>query len=323
MTVAVESAQRSATRPGATAVRVLAAISFSHLLNDTIQSLIAGDLSDAQGVVRAQLHAGRADDADAAADRVAAAAAGRALHRSAAAAVLARRSAWASRSSACCCCRSPARFALLLLAAALVGVGSSVFHPESSRDRADGVRRAARPGAVAVPGRRQRRLVARPAAGGVRRRAARAVEHRVVLARWRCSRWWCCCGSAAGTATHRGRSGRGRRAGREPRRRRVCRAGGSRSRRRSWSALIFSKYFYLASLSSYYTFYLIGKFHVVGADAPAPPVRVPRRGGGRHVPRRPDRRPHRPQVRHLGVDPRRASRSRSRCRTRACSGRRC
>ena len=27
-------------------------------------------------------------------------------------------------------------------------------------------------------------------------------------------------------------------------------------------ALIFSKYFYLASLSSYYTFYLISKFHV-------------------------------------------------------------
>ena len=27
-------------------------------------------------------------------------------------------------------------------------------------------------------------------------------------------------------------------------------------------ALIFSKYFYIASLSSYYTFYLIGKFHV-------------------------------------------------------------
>jgi FSR family fosmidomycin resistance protein-like MFS transporter len=40
------------------------------------------------------------------------------------------------------------------------------------------------------------------------------------------------------------------------------------SRRRvGWSltilaALIFSKYFYLASLNSYYTFYLIGKFHV-------------------------------------------------------------
>src|SRR5207245_9907889 len=38
-------------------------------------------------------------------------------------------------------------------------------------------------------------------------------------------------------------------------------------RRVAWSiailgALLFSKYFYLASLSSYYTFYLISKFHV-------------------------------------------------------------
>ena len=32
-------------------------------------------------------------------------------------------------------------------------------------------------------------------------------------------------------------------------------------------ALIFSKYFYLASLSSYYTFYLISKFHVSVATA--------------------------------------------------------
>ena len=39
------------------------------------------------------------------------------------------------------------------------------------------------------------------------------------------------------------------------------------SARVAWSiailaALIFSKYFYMASLSSYYTFYLITKFHV-------------------------------------------------------------
>jgi len=32
-------------------------------------------------------------------------------------------------------------------------------------------------------------------------------------------------------------------------------------------ALIFSKYFYMASISSYYTFYLIGKFHVPLRDA--------------------------------------------------------
>ena len=36
-------------------------------------------------------------------------------------------------------------------------------------------------------------------------------------------------------------------------------------------------------------------------------VRLPRRLGGRHVLRRPDRRPVRPQARHLGLDPRRAA----------------
>ena len=47
----------------------------------------------------------------------------------------------------------------------------------------------------------------------------------------------------------------------------VRQAGGVSRRRVGWSlailgALIFSKYFYLASLNSYYTFYLISKFHV-------------------------------------------------------------
>ena len=40
MTVAVGQAQHSAKTASATAVGVLAAISVSHLLNDTIQSLI-------------------------------------------------------------------------------------------------------------------------------------------------------------------------------------------------------------------------------------------------------------------------------------------
>ena len=47
-------------------------------------------------------------------------------------------------------------YPLLLLAAALVGSGSSVFHPESAARRTDGVRRAARAGAIDLPGRRQR-----------------------------------------------------------------------------------------------------------------------------------------------------------------------
>ena len=59
----------------------------------------------------------------------------------------------------------------------LVGVSSGVV-----ADRANGLRRPARPRAVAVSGRRQRRVVVRSAAGGVPGRSARPVEHRVVLA---------------------------------------------------------------------------------------------------------------------------------------------
>ena len=73
------------------------------------------------------------------------------------------------------------------------------------------------------------------------------------------------------------------------------------------AALIFSKYFYLASLSSYYTFYLIDEVPRVGAERADPPVHLPGGRRGRHDPRRPDRRPHRPQARDLGLDPRRAA----------------
>jgi hypothetical protein len=56
---------------------------------------------------------------------------------------------------------------------------SSIFHPESSRTR-DGVGRQARLRAIAVSDRRQRRIVARSAAGRVRRRAARPGQPGVV-----------------------------------------------------------------------------------------------------------------------------------------------
>ncbi len=59
----------------------------------------------------------------------------------------------------------------------LVGVPSGVL-----AGGADGLRRTARPGAVAVPGRRQRRLVAGAAAGRLDHRAARARQRGVVLA---------------------------------------------------------------------------------------------------------------------------------------------
>ena len=69
------------------------------------------------------------------------------------------------------------------LGACFIGIGSSIFHPEILARRAAGLGRALRPRAVAVPGRRQFRPVARAAAGRLHRRAVRAGQRRLVLAR--------------------------------------------------------------------------------------------------------------------------------------------
>jgi FSR family fosmidomycin resistance protein-like MFS transporter len=83
------------------------------------------------------------------------------------------------------------------------------------------------------------------------------------------------------------------------------------SKRRVMSALVvlgllvFSKYFYMASITSYFTFYLIEKFDLSVASSQLP-VSVPRRGGGGDVLWRADRRPHRAQGGDLVFDPGRA-----------------
>ncbi len=153
-------------------------------------------------------------------------------------------------------------YPLLLLAAALVGVGSSVFHPESSR-------------------------VARMASGGqhglaqsifqVGGNAGSAIGP--LLAAFLIAPYgqrsiiWCTLLAVAGIILTF-RIGLWQRA---HRRRTSNAAAGSASaaapiyaiapRRVAGAiailaALIFSKYFYLASLTSYFTFYLITKFHV-------------------------------------------------------------
>ena len=74
-------------------------------------------------------------------------------------------------------------YGMVLAAAALIGDRLVRVSSRVVADRAAGVGRAARARAVAVPGRRQRGLRARPAAGGLRRAAARAAKHGVVLRR--------------------------------------------------------------------------------------------------------------------------------------------
>jgi FSR family fosmidomycin resistance protein-like MFS transporter len=149
-------------------------------------------------------------------------------------------------------------FPLLLLAAGLVGTGSSVFHPESSRvaRMASGGRHGMAQSVFQVGGNLGASLGPLLAAwiivphgrGSVAWFSLAAMLAIVVLLQ--VSRWY---------ARHHATLGKPRKG-----------AGAHvalSQRTVVWSLLIlglliFSKYFYLASLSSYYTFYLIHKFGV-------------------------------------------------------------
>jgi FSR family fosmidomycin resistance protein-like MFS transporter len=155
------------------------------------------------------------------------------------------------------------RLGSLLLAAGLVGVGSSVFHPESSR--------VAR---MASGGRHGMAQSVFQVGGNIGSAMGPLLAAFLVLPRGQLSVAWCSLvallamivlyrvggwyqqhrpASTISTATSAGAKEFGR-------------PGLSRNRILLavvvLVALIFSKYFYLASLSSYYTFYLISKFHV-------------------------------------------------------------
>jgi MFS transporter, FSR family, fosmidomycin resistance protein len=149
-------------------------------------------------------------------------------------------------------------YAIVLAAAALMGIGSAVFHPESSR--------VARMAAGARPGLAQSLFQVGGNAGssfGPLLAAFVVVPYGQMSIAW-CSLlalaamiilWWIggwhrerhvAASSAAATPSTRPRISN----------RRVASAIAI------LCALLFSKYFYLASLSSFYTFYLISRFHV-------------------------------------------------------------
>jgi len=152
-------------------------------------------------------------------------------------------------------------FPLVLVAAALMGVGSAVFHPESSRvaRMASGGRHGLAQSVFQVGGNFGSSLGpllaafvvvphGRPSLAWCSPLALLAM---VVL--WKIGGWYRARRSvpSAAPVSHAA-------AGHRPR---------LSQRRVAWSlailaALIFSKYFYLASLGSYYTFYLMEKFHV-------------------------------------------------------------
>ncbi len=149
-------------------------------------------------------------------------------------------------------------FPMLLLAAAMVGLGSSVFHPESSRvaRMASGGRHGFAQSLFQVGGNGGQAIGPLLAAfvvvphgqGSVAVFALVALVGMVVLSG--VGRWY-----------------RARIAGRGRAAKRVIAQHDLPPRRVAWSVaillvLMFSKYVYVASFNSYYTFYLIDRFHV-------------------------------------------------------------
>ena len=150
-------------------------------------------------------------------------------------------------------------YPLLLFAAAMIGTGSSVFHPESSR--------VAR---MASGGRHGLAQSVFQVGGNVGSAVGPLLAAFIVLPHGQTSVLWFSCAALLGifvllNVGHwyklhgmarlkpRATSGPAHAA---PTRRQVLLAISV------LMALIFSKYFYLASLTSYYTFYLISRFHV-------------------------------------------------------------
>ena len=148
-------------------------------------------------------------------------------------------------------------YALLLLAAALVGTGSSVFHPESSR--------VAR---MASGGRHGLAQSLFQVGGNAGSAIGPLLAAFIVLPRGQWSVAWFSAVALLGMVVLFQVGGWYKQHGIA---RLQARGGGATRRRRGGHvrvaiavllALIFSKYFYLASLSSYYTFYLIHRFQV-------------------------------------------------------------
>jgi FSR family fosmidomycin resistance protein-like MFS transporter len=151
-------------------------------------------------------------------------------------------------------------FPMLLAAAALVGLGSSVFHPESSR--------IARLASGGQHGLAQSLF---QVGGNVGSALGPLVAAFLIAPFGQRSIAWCALLAVAGIGILA-------RVGRWSRSRTPALARGNQGATASaqaavprqrvklsiaiLAALIFSKYFYMASLSSYYTFYLISKFHV-------------------------------------------------------------
>ena len=260
--------QRSAT----TVVPVLAAISFSHFLNDTIQSLLpaiypilksAYALSFAQiGLVTLTLNI----TASVLQPLVGLYTDRRATPYSLVVGMTFSLFGLLLLSVA-------ARLASIMIAAGLVGIGSAVFHPESSRvaRMASGGRHGLAQSVFQVGGNFGSAAGPLLAAFLVLPRGQSSIAWASAIALvaigvlWYVGGWYSAARPAArpvavGVAVG---AGGGQHVHVEHHRPRVNLSTGKvRASIAVLIALIFSKYFYLASLTSYYTFYLINRFNV-------------------------------------------------------------
>jgi len=149
-------------------------------------------------------------------------------------------------------------YATVLAAAALIGTGSSIFHPESSRIArlASGGRHGLAQSIFQVGGN----------AGSAMGPLLAAL---IIIPQGRESLAWFALAAllAIGVLWNVGNWFKRQHMGAPVRARTRIAAVSLSKRRVAWSvaillALIFSKYFYLASITSYYSFYLIRKFHL-------------------------------------------------------------
>ena len=120
-------------RAEGTVLAIILAVSLCHMINDIMQSLLAAIYPMLKTDLRSRLLADRPAHLGLPGDGVAAAAADRHVHRQAAAALFAAGRHGARRWSASSCSPSRTTYALLVVGAVLIGFGSAIFHPESSR----------------------------------------------------------------------------------------------------------------------------------------------------------------------------------------------
>src|SRR5262245_33697883 len=154
-------------------------------------------------------------------------------------------------------------FGALLVAAGLMGIGSSIFHPESSRiaRMASGGRHGFAQSFFQVGGNLGSSFGPLLAAFLVVPRGQSSVAWCAplalvaILVLWRIGRWY----QHQRVALERRTNRTAHTAAAAPSALSPGRVGWALA---VLGALIFSKYFYLASLNSYYTFYLITKFHL-------------------------------------------------------------